>query len=80
MCIRDRHLVDTLHKNGINLRYLGKFIELVQTELSKQVAQHTEKLKTVAEGNIAVSYTHLDVYKRQILIKVVNSSLATTIG
>lgn len=59
------HLVDTLHKNGINLRYLGKFIELVQTELSKQVAQHTEKLKTVAEGNI-----EYENWEKEYLVKI----------
>lgn len=45
------HLVDTFHQNGVNLRYLGKFIQLVKAELEKQEKVHDEKLKQVIVDN-----------------------------
>ncbi|KOG97356.1 translation initiation factor 3 subunit CLU1 [Saccharomyces eubayanus] len=45
------HLADTLHKNGINMRYLGKIIELSQKELESQTAKYEENLKTVEQDN-----------------------------
>ncbi|CAI4047942.1 translation initiation factor 3 subunit CLU1 SKDI_13G1460 [Saccharomyces kudriavzevii IFO 1802] len=45
------HLADTLHKNGINMRYLGKIIELSQKQLDSQTAKYEENLKAVEQGN-----------------------------
>ncbi|CCK73060.1 translation initiation factor 3 subunit CLU1 KNAG_0M02070 [Huiozyma naganishii CBS 8797] len=45
------HLVETLHNNGINLRYLGKFATLAKANLSEQIAEHKEKLKQIAISN-----------------------------
>ncbi|CAI4676097.1 AEL_collapsed_G0041810.mRNA.1.CDS.1 [Saccharomyces cerevisiae] len=45
------HLADTLHKNGINMRYLGKIIELSQKELDSQIVHYEQNLKAVEQGN-----------------------------
>ncbi|CUS20550.1 LAQU0S01e09164g1_1 [Lachancea quebecensis] len=45
------HLTDSMHKNGINMRYLGKLIELAENELKDQVAQHQCKIAEVAASN-----------------------------
>ena len=45
------HLTDILHKNGINVRYLGKIIEIAQAKLDKQEADHDEKLKEIETAN-----------------------------
>ncbi|CAI4663804.1 BDF_1d_G0040790.mRNA.1.CDS.1 [Saccharomyces cerevisiae] len=45
------HLADTLHKNGINMRYLGKIVELSQKELDSQIVHYEQNLKAVEQGN-----------------------------
>ena len=45
------HLIDTLHKNGINARYLGKIIEIAQAKLDKEEKEHDEKLKEIETSN-----------------------------
>ncbi|SCU89309.1 LANO_0D04456g1_1 [Lachancea nothofagi CBS 11611] len=45
------HLSDSLHKNGINMRYLGQVIKLAEAELKKQESKHEEKLAEVKLGN-----------------------------
>lgn len=45
------HLVDILHKNGINVRYIGKIAELSKAKLAEQVAKHDERLKEIAVAN-----------------------------
>lgn len=45
------HLADTLHKNGINYRYLGQIITLAQKELDQQLATWRSKLEEVEVGN-----------------------------
>ncbi|CCD23193.1 translation initiation factor 3 subunit CLU1 NDAI_0B01590 [Naumovozyma dairenensis CBS 421] len=45
------HLVDTLHKHGINLRYLGKIIEITKEYLESENTKHSAKLEEVAKDN-----------------------------
>lgn len=45
------HLVDTLHKNGINIRYIGKIAQLAKAKLNEQIAQHAQRLKDVVVAN-----------------------------
>lgn len=45
------HVVDTLHVNGINVRYLGKVIELAKELLAKQTAEYEGRLQKIVEGN-----------------------------
>lgn len=45
------HLVDSLHKNGINIRYLGKIAQITKDKLDEQVAQHEQRLKDIAVAN-----------------------------
>lgn len=45
------HVVDNLHINGINIRYLGKLIELAKENLASQTVKYEERLKQVDEGN-----------------------------
>ncbi|XDT07228.1 Clustered mitochondria [Nakaseomyces glabratus] len=45
------HLADTFHKNGVNMRYLGKFANLVKEELRKQEEAHEAKLAQVIVDN-----------------------------
>lgn len=45
------HLTDTLHKNGINIRYIGKIAILAKAKLDKQIAEHTQRLKDVIIAN-----------------------------
>ena len=64
-----------LQEKGINERVLDmSSIKPVDVEAIKKAAEETGRIITVEEhsqfgglGAIAVSYTHLDVYKRQIL-------------
>ena len=56
MCIRDR-------VNQENLDKLDERIELLKEELNKEISDNYESTNQRLE---AVSYTHLDVYKRQI--------------
>ncbi|CAD1785504.1 similar to Saccharomyces cerevisiae YMR012W CLU1 eIF3 component of unknown function [Maudiozyma barnettii] len=45
------HLVDTLHRNGINVRYLGKVIKVAQAKLNEQEKQHTDRLDEIKVSN-----------------------------
>lgn len=45
------HVVDNLHINGINVRYLGKLIELTKKVLSQQTANYENNLIKIQEGN-----------------------------
>lgn len=45
------HLTESLHKNGINMRYLGKLISLAEKEYESQIEQHKTKLAGVMAGN-----------------------------
>lgn len=45
------HVVDTLHINGINVRYLGKVIQLAKELLAKQTAEYEERLQKIVKGN-----------------------------
>lgn len=45
------HLTQSLHKNGINMRYLGEVISLTEKELLAQIEQHEKKLKEVEKEN-----------------------------
>ncbi|CCE65913.1 hypothetical protein TPHA_0N01320 [Tetrapisispora phaffii CBS 4417] len=45
------HLTDTLHKNGINVRYLGKIAELSKSILKKQKSEHAKRLEEIAISN-----------------------------
>ncbi|AMD19666.1 HCL485Cp [Eremothecium sinecaudum] len=45
------HLVDILHNSGINLRYLGKIINLAEKELEEQKSARSAAQSKIAEGN-----------------------------
>ncbi|SCU94966.1 LADA_0G12574g1_1 [Lachancea dasiensis] len=45
------HLSDTLHKNGINMRYLGRIIELAEQELKQQEVNRESRLAEIKVGN-----------------------------
>ncbi|KAG0661035.1 Intracellular distribution of mitochondria [Maudiozyma exigua] len=45
------HLIDTLHLNGINVRYLGKIIEVAKAMLTEQEKKHDDRLKEIVESN-----------------------------
>lgn len=45
------HIVDNLHINGVNVRYLGKLIELAKKNLAQQTAEYEENLLKIQEGN-----------------------------
>lgn len=47
------HLVDSLHKNGINVRYIGKVAQLAQSILDEQIVKHDERLKEIVVSNKA---------------------------
>ncbi|QLL34269.1 hypothetical protein HG536_0G01280 [Torulaspora globosa] len=59
------HVVDTLHINGINVRYLGKVIHLAKDILAKQSQEYEERLKSIAEGN-----KEHEEWERNYLLKV----------
>lgn len=59
------HVVDTLHINGINVRYLGKVIHLAKNILTKQGQEYEERLKSIAEGN-----KEHEEWERNYLLKV----------
>lgn len=45
------HVVDTLHINGINVRYLGKVIQLAKELLAEQTIQYEKRLQEIVKGN-----------------------------
>ncbi|SMN21778.1 similar to Saccharomyces cerevisiae YMR012W CLU1 eIF3 component of unknown function [Maudiozyma saulgeensis] len=45
------HLVDTLHRNGINTRYLGKIIKVAQAKLDEQEKKHDDRLEEIKVSN-----------------------------
>lgn len=45
------HLIETLHLNGINVRYLGKFIEICQNRLDSQRRSRDDHLKRIEREN-----------------------------
>lgn len=45
------HLVDALHKNGINVRYIGKVAQTAQSILDEQITKHEERLKEIIVSN-----------------------------
>lgn len=45
------HLTNIMHKNGINLRYLGKLSELAKIKLSEQISKRQERLHDVEKTN-----------------------------
>ena len=59
MCIRDRH--------KINLVLDPKKVQTKKSLLNYLIPQTQKKLKVVFLYPRAVSYTHLDVYKRQVI-------------
>ena len=52
MCIRDRDMSELIDKYGTNIKQI--------------YGEDIAKINQV-EGFVSVSYTHLDVYKRQVL-------------
>ena len=73
MCIRDRekgytNLVHFLDDgiSGVTMDRPG-FVEMIcQLEQGKAAAVFVKDLSRLGRNYIAVSYTHLDVYKRQV--------------
>lgn len=45
------HVVDNLHINGVNIRYLGKLVELAKSALFKQTSTYENNLMKIQEGN-----------------------------
>lgn len=45
------HLINTMHENGINTRYLGKIAHLAKSRLAEQEIEHENKLKEIVIGN-----------------------------
>ncbi|SJM87158.1 related to Clustered mitochondria protein 1 [Zygosaccharomyces bailii] len=45
------HIVDNLHINGVNVRYLGKLVELAKKTLAEQTSKYEENLLKIQEGN-----------------------------
>ena len=67
MCIRDR--IETIHgniKQTMNEQHhkLKETVEGHREEMNAKFEENNKNLKQF-EGKMAVSYTHLDVYKRQ---------------
>ena len=64
MCIRDRF--NELEKAERNAAYLGKLERgLEQVRAGFGIVKTMEELEAMAGDGTSVSYTHLDVYKRQ---------------
>ena len=65
MCIRDRHQRDNdkLLKTLCHLRDLGN--TLIVVEHDEDTMRAADCIVDIGPGAGAVSYTHLDVYKRQ---------------
>lgn len=61
------HLINTLHKEGINIRYLGKFASLAKEELNKQNSVHEKKLAEIQIGN-----KEYEEWESEYLIKIQN--------
>ena len=66
MCIRDRHISDSLKKlkDTLERHENAKPQEIKKPEPKEGKSDYQDKLKAL-NSSIAVSYTHLDVYKRQ---------------
>ena len=64
MCIRDRECIVPLEKKTI-FAILKLIIENMAATVLNSVQQHLLKMFAF-DGSEAVSYTHLDVYKRQL--------------
>ncbi|KAH3899902.1 related to Clustered mitochondria protein homolog [Saccharomycodes ludwigii] len=58
-------LTDIFHKSGVNMRYLGAFLKLVEDELEKEVKDHEKKKAELVERN--VEYKE---YEKNRLIKI----------
>ena len=61
------HLTDIFHKNGINMRYLGKFNQLARKKLDEQIAKHEERLQEIAKGN-----DEYEAWEKEYLVKIEN--------
>ncbi|SCU92015.1 LAFA_0F07382g1_1 [Lachancea sp. 'fantastica'] len=59
------HLTDSLHKNGINMRYLGHVVELAEKELKEQENKHKAKLAEVEAGN-----QEYENWEKEYLVKI----------
>ncbi|CEP60837.1 translation initiation factor 3 subunit CLU1 LALA0_S02e00738g [Lachancea lanzarotensis] len=59
------HLTDSLHKNGINMRYLGHIVELAENELKEQEEKRKARLAEVETGN-----QEYEKWEKEYLIKV----------
>lgn len=45
------HVVENLHINGVNVRYLGKLVDLAKESLATQNKKYAENLNLVVDGN-----------------------------
>ncbi|QLG74476.1 hypothetical protein HG535_0G03590 [Zygotorulaspora mrakii] len=59
------HVVENLHINGVNVRYLGTLIELAKKCLDDQIKKYQSHLNDVAEGN-----KEHEEWEKEYLIKV----------
>ena len=67
MCIRDRDISAEMKRTGLPLRAL--IVELTESDLLEQNINEKHFLSELRRMGISlapVSYTHLDVYKRQL--------------
>ena len=65
MCIRDRQELDRLKNSTGDTAEEQEKLQNEITELSAALEASEAKEQAAARGVSAVSYTHLDVYKRQ---------------
>ena len=68
MCIRDRNLIDTYGFYGA-LSFLHYLISIVAILVVIVMFQNWKEMQEEQRGQEPVSYTHLDVYKRQRYIR-----------
>ena len=86
MCIRDSPYIQRFNRKIVVVKYGGS--AMLDDELKKNVIKDVVLLKLVGfKPIIAVSYTHLDVYKRQVLgvlkngvNNIVSSTVSITMG
>ena len=62
------NVVEVVEDHGVPVMCCGKpMVEIKAGEVDAAVEKHVPVVKLESDYLVAVSYTHLDVYKRQIL-------------
>ena len=68
MCIRDRECTDKINQVETKLNDSIQKTDVKFNEVDRQISNFEKRVNENKERLITVSYTHLDVYKRQILL------------